>query len=671
MTPSSLVKGEQTQITLTGSGFAAGDVLASSAGVSFSSLVVQSPTQVTVTATVKATATAMTQDIALRDPTTSSPAVVSRRTITLGAVPHLDGRSANSVFGPNTSNDLARLDGLPADKVPTSVTLGTQGDATFTLASDTPCATTAGKWDCTGAISVPLNAATGRRTITVNYADRTIVQIPNGFQVTPVTVSSMDGFTADGSVHKVEITGTGFWASGTGPAAQPTVIIDNAGTGNTGTGTITVVGTGFADYAHVFAWVQAAPGSQGTYEVAVQNPGLRYGQSQFASVLTVVSTPDAPGSVVATANSDGTATVSWTAPADNGSSITGYTVTPFDVTTSTILSATLTSGTSIGIDGLNPGDGYTFTVTATNGNGESPPSSASTPVTASTIPDAPTSVQARTHTDGKVNVSWTAPADNGSAITSYTVTPYDETTATPSTPTSSTSLSVLVSGLTLGDSYTFTVTATNGNGEGASSSASSAVTPSTVPDSPIAVAATDNGDGTVSVSWTAPADNGSAITSYTVTPYDETTATPSTPTSSTSLSVLVSGLTLGDSYTFTVTATNGNGTGPASSASLPVTTISVPGAPTGIIANDNADGASITVWWTAPANNGSSITGYTVTPYDVTTSTTLSTTGSTGVSVSVGGLTLGDYYTFTVTATNGNGTGPASSASLPTRCFET
>jgi hypothetical protein len=102
-----------------------------------------------------------------------------------------------------------------------------------------------------------------------------------------------------------------------------------------------------------------------------------------------------------------------------------------------------------------------------------------------------------------------------------------------------------------------------------------------------------------------------------------------------------------------------------------VTTTSVPGAPTGIIANDNADGASITVSWTAPADNGSSITGYTVTPYDVTTSTTLSTTGSTGVSVSVGGLTLGDYYTFTVTATNGNGTGPASSASLPTRCWQT
>jgi hypothetical protein len=185
-----------------------------------------------------------------------------------------------------------------------------------------------GKWDCTGAISVTLNAATGRRTITVNYADGTIVQIPNGFQVTPVTVSSMDGFTADGSVHKVEITGTGFWASGTGQSAQPTVLINHGGTGNTGTATITVVRTGFADYAHVFAWVQAAPGSQGTDEVAVQDPGFRYGQSQFANVLTVVSSPDAPGAVAATANADGTATVSWTAPASNESPITGYTVTP-------------------------------------------------------------------------------------------------------------------------------------------------------------------------------------------------------------------------------------------------------------------------------------------------------------------------------------------------------
>ena len=381
VTPSSLVKGEQTQITLTGTGFAAGDVLASSAAVSFGPVVVNSATEITVTATVKAAATAVTQDIALRDPTTSSPAVVSRKVMPLGAVPYLDGRSVNSVFGPNTSNDPARLDGLPAGMVPTSVTLGSQGDATFTLTSGTPCATVVGKWDCTGAISVPLNAATGRRTITVNYADGTIVQIPNGFQVTPVTVSSMDGFTADGSVHKVEITGTGFWASGTGQSAQPTVLINHGGTGNTGTRTITVVRTGFADYAHVFAWVQAAPGSQGTYQVAVQDPGLRYGQSQFASVLTVVSTPDAPGAVVATANSDGTATVSWTAPADNGSAITGYTVTPYDVTTSTTLSTTNATGASVTVGGLTLGDSYTFTVTATNGNGTGAASSPSSAIT--------------------------------------------------------------------------------------------------------------------------------------------------------------------------------------------------------------------------------------------------------------------------------------------------
>jgi hypothetical protein len=76
-------------------------------------------------------------------------------------------------------------------------------------------------------------------------------------------------------------------------------------------------------------------------------------------------------------------------------------------------------------------------------------------------------------------VSWTAPADGGSPITSYTVTPYLGTTAQPSTvltgsppPTSTT-----IGGLTNGSSYTFTVAAGNAVGTGPESAPSNAVTP--------------------------------------------------------------------------------------------------------------------------------------------------------------------------------------------------
>ena len=87
----------------------------------------------------------------------------------------------------------------------------------------------------------------------------------------------------------------------------------------------------------------------------------------------------------------------------------------------------------------------------------------------------------------------------------------------------------------------------------------------TAPGAPTAVSATA-GDGSATVTWTAPVNGGSPLTRYTVTPLIggiaqaavDVTGSP-LPTSTT-----VTGLTNGTAYTFTVTATNAIGTGPAS-----------------------------------------------------------------------------------------------------------
>src|SRR5260221_28957 len=106
-----------------------------------------------------------------------------------------------------------------------------------------------------------------------------------------------------------------------------------------------------------------------------------------------------------------------------------------------------------------------------------------------------------------------------------------------------------------------------------------------VPSAPTGVTATA-GNGTASVSWAAPNDGNSPITSYTVTPYIGSAAqTPTVVTGSPpATSAAISGLTNGTTYTFSVTATNAVGTGPASAASNAVTPVAptAPAAPTGV-----------------------------------------------------------------------------------------
>jgi hypothetical protein len=383
-------------------------------------------------------------------------------------------------------------------------------------------------------------------------------------------------------------------------------------------------------------------GTAYTFTVTATNTEGTGPASAASNQVTPYTIPGAPTNAAATAG-NAQATVSFTAPASNGgSAITGYTVTssPGGITGQG-------SGSPITVTGLTNGTAYTFTVTATNAAGTGPASAASNQVTPYTIPGAPTGAAA-TAGNAQATVAFTAPASNGgSAITSYTVTsnPGGITDQGSGSP-------ITVTGLTNGIAYTFTVTATNAAGTGPASSPSNQVTPIGAPGAPTNVTATP-GNTQATVSFTAPASNGgSAITGYTV------TSSPGGITGKGSASpITATGLTNGTAYTFTVTATNSVGIGPASSASNQVTPATVPGAPTGVVAS--AGNALATVGFAAPASNGgSAITGYTV------TSSPGGITGQGSASpITVGGLTNGTAYTFTVTATNSAGTGSASSPS--------
>jgi hypothetical protein len=225
------------------------------------------------------------------------------------------------------------------------------------------------------------------------------------------------------------------------------------------------------------------------------------------------------------------------------------------------------------------------------------------------VPAAPAGVTA-TAGNGQANVSWTAPDNGNSPITSYSITPSTGTTTLPPTVVTGSppATNATVSGLTNGVTYTFTVTASNAVGTGPASAASNAVTPTapTAPAAPSGVTATA-GNTVATVTWTAPATGGSPITSYTVTPYlagqaqTTKTVTGSPPVTSTA----ITGLTNGSSYTFTVTATNAIGTGPASATSNAVTP-SAAAVPSFVqqASTHVASASSISVTPTAPLGTG-------------------------------------------------------------------
>ena len=180
--------------------------------------------------------------------------------------------------------------------------------------------------------------------------------------------------------------------------------------------------------------------------------------------------PTAPTSLVATnvgtsrSYNNGSASVAFSA--GTGGLPTSYTIT------SSPGSFTATGSTSpLVITGLQSSTSYTYTATATNNYGTSSASSASTGVTATTVPQAPT-ISSVTGGNAQAEITITANATGGSSITGYTVT------SSPGSITASGSSPVTVTGLTNGTAYTFTAVATNANGNSAASSASSSVTPS-------------------------------------------------------------------------------------------------------------------------------------------------------------------------------------------------
>ncbi len=187
-------------------------------------------------------------------------------------------------------------------------------------------------------------------------------------------------------------------------------------------------------------------------------------------------------------------------------------------------------------------------------------------------PGAPATITAEAG-DTQVFLNWSAAPPNGSTVTGYTWTVYNNSTnAVISTGSVANVLTKTVTGLTNGVAVYGKVLATNGVGPGPQSAQSNTVTPAppTAPPAPTIGTAT-GGNTTATVTHTNNGTGGSPITATVITPYIAGVAQTAQTFNDALLTHTLTGLTNGTAYTFKVALTNSVGTGAQSAASNAVT----------------------------------------------------------------------------------------------------
>ncbi len=276
--------------------------------------------------------------------------------------------------------------------------------------------------------------------------------------------------------------------------------------------------------------------------------------------------------------------------------------------------------------------------------------------------------------DGAVALNWQAPAsDGGAELTGYEYR-FAEGAAVPATTVwnyAGTSLRVTVGGLTNGTAYAFEVRAVSDAGASDAAAATAPSVPQTVSATP--------GDGEVTLTWEAPAnDGGSAVTGYEYR-YAAGTAVPTETawhSAGTSLTATIASLTNGTAYAFEVRAVNDAGEGdPATATAAPAAPATAPSAPQNLAAAPGD--RKVTLGWEPPTTDGGTaidryeyryINGSAVQSGAATSRALQAGARQAGTpqwvsvgidrAVTVNSLKNGAQYAFDVRAVNGVGPGP-------------
>jgi hypothetical protein len=254
-----------------------------------------------------------------------------------------------------------------------------------------------------------------------------------------------------------------------------------------------------------------------------------YGASRRGVVPQASSYVPTPPTIASVISNTASATLTWSPPTSNGGSpITNYGLQiqqhgANGYGMSKLYLGDVASSGTVYLSFSTAGP-VKISVVAINANGASEPSQAVEVwgASANKPPGQPADIKINNINSNQTKLSWSAPSNNGSAITKYEVrysTKHDfadwtETSSTstcvsdtPSPPTAS----CTTTALTIGTQYYFQVRASIAKGTSEWSTIHASVVGA--PDRPV-ISTTTPSDAAVYVAWDAPNDNGAAITKY-------------------------------------------------------------------------------------------------------------------------------------------------------------
>lgn len=413
-----------------------------------------------------------------------------------------------------------------------------------------------------------------------------------------------------------------------------------------------------------------APGPPASFNSIDSGNNTRW----FNPVSAVDTTPPAdPPNLNSTSNSDGSITLSWSAPSD--ADLNGYNV----YRDGTKINSSLVKTNSYKDSSTTNGSTYTYKITsvdlAGNESGGITKTATST-VQVNTPPSALSNVKAEdTGTGYSLKVAWTANTE--ADLAGYKV--YWGTTS--GTYTNSLNVgnvtSYTIPGLTEGTRYYITVTAYDTDGNESAKSIEATGTPKAYasrPDAPTGLTVTP-GNKYLTISWTGVPN----VTGYMVY-IGESDGADGTPVRTTSTTYTLQNLTNGKTYYVAVSSydlsfgsryTISSESEKATSSGTPNDN-EAPVVPSGLTATDAGTGWKVALKWAR--EESFDIAGYVV-AYKETGNSVFDGITSTGVTwnYSITGLTDGQSYTFYVYAydADGNFSDPSSITATPTNSGST